>query len=290
MENELRFINDDIKSKYIDGTEVVGIGSEGCVYDFYNKVNKIIMNKNNPKFRKLRYRLIVPRIPEKHMGRIVKSIYEFIQVFDTKSIVINDYGLLHRLNKLNYLSIDIILGRTLIRTLGDTPWYNFIIENEKKEQQDCIIQSNILHIEKLELFKRYGVNGVELSPIKSNQEVIDKLHKFDISSFVHFDSEIATIGRTCPYIRMLHKYAHECKENCDKVINIKLQRAYGVVTENDASSNEEEIFPHFWGLGNVIYHKKNIDRYFQYEKSDGVIFNYLLDDNDKIERARKKYI
>ena len=34
MENELRFINDDIKSKYIDGTEVVGIGSEGCVYDF----------------------------------------------------------------------------------------------------------------------------------------------------------------------------------------------------------------------------------------------------------------
>ena len=73
MENELRFINDDIKSKYIDGTEVVGIGSEGCVYDFYNKVNKI--NKKTYTRRKRNEYIFYLRakIGEYHLHFFTKS-------------------------------------------------------------------------------------------------------------------------------------------------------------------------------------------------------------------------
>lgn len=285
MINELRYINEEeLEKAEIYAGEVIGVGSEGCVHDFYNKINSFIAYKE--KFSKLQYRLITPRIPLKHMNRVLQIIDEFIKLFDVMAIVINDYGLLYQFNKLNNKHINIILGRTLIRTMADSPWYKLITENEKETIREEIVQPNILHFEKVELFKEYGVGGVELSPIKENQEAIIKLHDYDICSFVHFDSEIATIGRTCPFVRMLNKNTYECKQNCNKVINIEFQKSYGIVSPKD-TNNKDSIFPHFFGVGNVIYHKKNIDPTFKYDVGDGIIFNYLLDDIGKIERFRK---
>lgn len=291
MINELRYIDEEaLEKKELYVGEVIGVGSEGCVHDFYNKINSFIESKGKEKLNKLRYRLITPRIPLKHMNQVVKKIDEFIKIFDVMSIVINDYGLLYQFNKLNIKHINIILGRTLIRTMADNPWYKLITENEKEGIREEIVQPNILHFEKVELFKAYGVRGIELSPIKENREAIIKLHDYDIFSFVHFDSEIATIGRTCPYVRMLNKSTYECKENCNKVINIEFEKTYGITPARDTNNKKLLKFPQFLGVGNVVFHRKNIDLAFPYEKSAGIIFNYILDDIDQIERTRKLFL
>lgn len=82
------------------------------------------------------------------MDRVLDKIKEFIKVFNVESIVVNDYGLLYRISKTEGLISEIILGRTLIRTIEDTPWYRLIVESEQEEvkivllnQTYCICRS-----------------------------------------------------------------------------------------------------------------------------------------------------
>lgn len=274
MTNEIRNISIEEINNYDCHDYILGIGSEGCVHSFYTKIDKFIGNKDKVD-RRYSFRIITPRVPLKHMDRVLDKIKEFIKVFNVESIVVNDYGLLYRISKTEGLISEIILGRTLIRTIEDTPWYRLIVESEQEEVKNSIIKPNILHLQKLELFNIYNIKGVELSPVKGNIEALKKLKMYGIKAFIHYKNELATIGRTCPLMRALEKDTYECKKDCNNIVNIQFKKGYGIMDEKKIQ--DEEVVPDFWGIENAFYHKFNIDEKFDYDKCDGVIYNYLLD-------------
>lgn len=283
MTNELRgIVVEDIEE--LGKNEIIGVGSEGCVHDCINKFKALMDLSPKHDKTKISFRLITPRIPEKYMDVMLRWIKRLTSELNVHSIVINDYGLLYKINKENFIFCNIILGRTLIRTLEDIPWNDLIIESESKEMKQAIVRSNIMHLEKINLFKSYNVSGVELSPVKSNERIIDELHKCGLQCFIHYNNEIATIGRTCPRLRIANFKGEKCFLECDKVIIMELVNPYGAY---EYSGELQNIYPTLYNVNNVIYHKKNIYDKFEYQNSDGIIFDYRLCDRRDIDIKRK---
>lgn len=287
MINELRGIPLDILNSFeLYSNEIIGIGSEGCIHDCIRKILRLLDMINNKKINNnVRFRIITPRIPQKYMDVTTELLFSVFDKIKVESIVINDYGLLFKLKKSSYLKGFIILGRTLIRTLADVPWNNLIIGNEHLELQKDILRTNILHIDKIQLFKNYKVAGVEISPVKVNNDEIQKLRDAGIKCFVHYNNEIATIGRTCPRLRLEKGNANYCVLNCDKPITLEFYQGYGV-TDNIENKG---LYPIFYNINNVIYHQQNVFKAFDFQKSDGIIYDYRLCNIKHLYDERKKW-
>lgn len=289
MINELRgiSINKVLKENLLEN-EIIGVGSEGCVHELCVKAEEMIEYKNAfEKVENFHIRIITPRIPEEYMNKVVGYIEKLFTCFKVNSIIINDYGLLHRISKMNSFEIPIILGRTLIRTLSYVPWHSYILRGESEEKKSNLLQPNILHLEKLELYKKYNVAGVELCATTNNIDTIKVLKENSIMTFVNFDNIIATIGRTCPVARMLNEEVKQCKQLCRSALNVEFVKSQGIInTAKYETKISDEIVPRFLNLGSVVYHKKCIDKEFPYELSDGVIFDYRLSDENEIYKKR----
>lgn len=288
MTNELRGVKlDEVNRIELYEGEVVSVGSEGCVHDCIRKFLHLLDLAGKEFLNKICFRIVTPRIPEKYMASMLNLLSEIVARVHVNSIIINDYGLLYYLSK-NHLSYgDIILGRTLIRTLADVPWHNLFLDAENFELRESMLQSNIMHLEKVELFKKYNVTGVELSPVKVNENIMSSLHNVGLKCYVHYNSEIATIGRTCPRLRVKKRKAERCDINCDGSILLEFHEPYSL---SKVDANGSKLYPTLYNINNVIYHKGNVFDAFEYQRSDGVIFDYRICDAKVINEERKKLI
>ena len=286
MINELRGVNlDELKQIELFEGEIIGVGSEGCVHDCIRKVLQLMNIAGKQFLNEISFRIVTPRIPEKCMATMLNLLSEIASRVKVESIVINDYGLLYYLCKNHLLFGDIILGRTLIRTLADVPWNNLFWEAESLEMRESMLQANIMHLEKIELFKKYNVKGVELSPVKVNENIIANLQNMGLQCYVHYNNEIATIGRTCPRLRIKKSKAEGCVLDCDKSIELEFSQPYSLTKLDSKISS---IYPILYNINNVIYHRGNVFDKFDYQKSDGVIFDYRLCAEREINESRLK--
>jgi len=284
MKNELRGIAlDKLNQMKLHEGEIVGVGSEGCAHDCIRKLQQLLNMAEKEFLKKISFRIVTPRVPEKCMVSILNLLFEIAKRVKVDSIIINDYGLLYYLDN-HYLPLsNIILGRTLIRTLADVPWYNLFVETESLETRKSMVQANIMHLEKIELFKKYNVQGVELCPVKANENIIADLQKTGMQCYVHYNNEIATIGRTCPRLRVNKSKAEECAIDCDEAIKIEFFQPYGLSKLDSEIAN---IYPLMYNINNVIYHSGNVYDKFNYQRSDGIIFDYRFNVAQEIDEGR----
>lgn len=286
MINELRGVAlDAVKEIELYEGEIVSVGSEGCVHDCIRKFLHLLELNGKEILNGIPFRIVTPRIPEKYMASMSNLLSEITTRIRVESIIINDYGLLYYLSKNCILCGDIILGRTLIRTLADVPWYNLFLEPESTEIRKSMLQANIMHLEKIELFKKYNVKGVELSPVKVNESIIENLHNMGLQCYVHYNNEMATIGRTCPRLRIKKSKAEKCAINCDEPIFLEFYQPYSLSKLN---SDIAGSYPALYNVNNAIYHKGNVFDKFDYQRSDGVIFDYRLCTAEEINEERVK--
>lgn len=288
MINELRGVSfEDLKQIELFEGEIIGVGSEGCVHDCMRKVSQLMGVVEKKLSHEISYRIVTPRIPEKYMVSMLNLLSEIASQVKINSIVVNDYGLLYYLNKNCIMYGDIILGRTLIRTLADVPWNNLFLETESLEMRESMLQANIMHLEKIELFKKCNVKGVELSPVKVNENIMANLQKMGLQCYVHYNSEIATIGRTCPRLRMRKSKAEGCVLDCDESIELEFSQPYSLTKIDSKSAS---VYPVLYNINNAIYHKGNVFDNFDYLRSNGIIFDYRLCASKDINEKRIKIV
>lgn len=276
-----------LNQSYTNGI-VLGIGSEGCVHKFLFETNKLFERVGEDKsLLDLKYRIVSPRIPLKYMDQVLIAIRKMILTLDIDSIITNDYGLMYRLRKMENIETPIILGRTLIRSIEYVPWHDYILRDEEKNIRDAILLPNIIHTEKIILFKNYNVKGVELCATKNNAQSIKLLKKEGIASYIHYNSIIATVGRTCPTMRMEQRKIGDCQELCDHVLDVNLNRIWGInnLLYVEPTKESRKFIPPYKCIGNILYYDSNIDKSFPFAECDGLIFDYGFNTEINIESA-----
>lgn len=105
----------------------------------------------------------------------------------------------------------------------------------------------------------------------------------NLISYVHYDNQIATIGRTCPRLRIIKSKAKGCTIDCDQAIQLEFFEPYGLSKLDFEKAN---IYPLMYNINNVIYHRGNVYDKFDYQRSDGVIFDYRLNGAQEINQGR----
>lgn len=272
---ENRFIEiDELKKEKFDKNILVGIGSEGCVHAFCVSMDNYINYKNVENIN-FKFRIITPRIPNKYLDIVLKKIKQIVEKLEVESIVINDYGLLYNLYNSNIKKVDFILGRTLIRSLEYVPWAEYFLENEKKELKKNATTINMLHNSKLKLFKQFNIKGIEVCLTNGIYKDILMLKELGLKIYMHFNTIIGSIGRTCPLVRIFNDIeVGNCTSLCKSTLNIELSK---MKSKNIMFYKKEElnIMPKCKAIGNVIYYYSNI-KDFPYKICDCVIFDNRL--------------
>lgn len=247
----------EIPSQSLDSCDDIryAIGTEGCVNKFNHDMEDILYsNRSFPQG----LTLITPRVGEKIFSRFVQLVTRMCENYAIEYIVVNDYGVL---NALQLDDIKIVLGRTLIRSLAYAPWSSNLIRDESEQVKRNLLLPNIIHSSKMDFFKKYHIYAVELCATPMLESAATWLNKEGIKIFYHNDTTIASIGRTCPYARLLHETASCCTYQCEDVLNINICKIWSAKTclYEDADGPTREVVPKYLNIENVLYYRTEDD-------------------------------
>lgn len=286
MRRELRECNiEEIKA--LNNSEIVlGIGTEGCINKFNHITKKIINFKNECGFPLQNpVKIILPKITEYYNQNTFRLVKEAADTYDIEEIVINDFGSLFKINKEFPDRFKIIIGRTLIRCLEYVPWIDHLISPvEDPALIENIRMPTILHKAKIELFKKWNVYGVELNPTTAVFKYFDQIKSTGFKIYMHKNSFIAAIGRTCPVVRYNKKKPIGCHNLCDTLINAEINKIWGVEQTTFFETpipKTVQQFPVYQCYGNIVFYQNNMNN-FPFEKCDGIIINCKLSDPDNM--------
>lgn len=252
MEKEIRGLDIDQALARMDKQHRIAVGTEGCVNKFCKELMEMVENVreiNSP------LTLVTPRVNEIYFEFCIATIVRFCEKYNVEYIVVNDYGVLNRLNNYGYKNI--VLGRTLVRSLSYTPWSEYILRDESDNAKDNLQMFNIIHKEKYEFYKKMGIIGFELCYSPKLEEGILKLRNEGFKVFYHSKDIIATLGRTCPISRIYGEEASRCNEKCSKVYKIRLNKVWGAnkFMYDEPKAKTRGMVPTYYSIENVVYYK-----------------------------------
>lgn len=237
----------------------MSIGTEGCAKKFCHDMEEILSLDEDFNFE---LTLVTPRVGEELFYRLVGLIHKICHRYIIKYIVVNDYGVLNELQKSTYENI--IIGRTLIRSLAYVPWCENLVVDETPKVKLNLFLPSIVHNAKIEFFKNYHIYGVELCATPLLEMAVNWLNANDVKIFYHYNTTISSIGRTCPYTRLMNNSVTECNYQCSEMLNVKLCQIWNahscLYEEKDVPS--EFIIPEFFNIENVLYHITKNDEVF----------------------------
>ncbi len=274
MIREIRGTNTDFGYDY-KIVDSIRFGTEGCVNKFCYIMSELLGRQLDLEF----INIVTPRIPEAYTNQVFDLIVKLDEKYKINSIVINDLGLLYRLKMAGLSFNEIIIGRTLVRSVSYVPWGDYITRDESEEVKRNLLMINMYHKSKLELLKNFNVTGVELCFFPLIDEAIEYLHDNGFMVYVHDKSIIASIGRTCPIVRMNNCMASKCEGLCDNSLNIKLSKTWGVnkIMFQEPSDEVKKLYPNFLLHENVVYHFYNSSvSQESLEKADVIVYDKVI--------------
>lgn len=226
------------------------VGTEGCVESFVYNVKCFFEQEYN----KVDIIIVTPRVSEAYSAVVEELVIELYQRYNVLYMVVNDYGFLFQIQKYNWKNI--ILGRTLIRSLSFTPWHKQIVADENETMKQNIMGYNIVHRSKIKLFLDMGVVGVELCQNPYLDETVRFLHENGIKTWLHYNTIIGAIGRTCIYKRHYNAYQKNCCELCANKLEFKISKVWtGRSTEEiDQELMGIDTIPPYFCKENVVYY------------------------------------
>lgn len=233
-----------------------GIGTEGCVNKFCYDIENII---NSEIAIQQKITLVTPRVSEDYVNRVIEDIQKFTTKYDVEYIVVNDYGIMSRLHNLDFENL--ILGRTLVRSLAYVPWNDYIVRDENEDVKTNLLMYNVVHEKKYQIWDRFGICGFELCYLPEIESAIAQLKKRNYKIFYHHDDTIASIGRTCPVARYFGEEPGKCSRKCKEVSRLEISQIWGRngVIYNNASEETKNIYPVLFNKENVVYYKNNVE-------------------------------
>lgn len=206
--------------------DAIGIGNEGCCAKMPG------LEDTKSAWAKIKdagkdFSVVTPKAPQRVFNDIMGYI-EGIKALDPDiPITVNDYGVMTALGG-SYSNI--YLGRMVIFTIEECPWYYSMIRDETPEIQETSLQLNIKHSYKMKLFKQFNLTGVELNLLPKTMEnsySYVRENGFKINAYYGF-STIA-LSRSCHVRRYLGVEDFSCTDACNEYVMLSLRDIYQIV-------------------------------------------------------------
>lgn len=243
----LRYLTLEMINRYDDC--IIEIGSESCSIKCCSELERI--SKEYKRFRNIKFRIVTPKVPQARFSSVLESVLNAYEKLNVCGIIVNDYGILYELSRLN-LNVQLIFGRLLVRSEEYEHNYKKRVHPEEKvDMLNCYLYPSILHKKKIELLKKMNVHGVELSPSDSVKDMVENIHDFGLDVYIHYNTLVGAVGRACTYAKNSNISPENCSLLCDTIHHIKLNRMYGTFPE--PSESDVNMFANNAVVGNIVY-------------------------------------
>ncbi len=162
----------------------------------------------------------LPILFETHFERVMEKVQQFFHL--PLNIVVNDWGTLHYLvSQQNLPHVSFSLGRQLVYSLMNCPWYEDILQNETDDIRKAYLQVNVDSDSILALLQQYGVKEIDLDMGPGMQESIQSLRKEGIAINAFLDYAMASMSRSCHTVRAYNESVGNCGYLCNEAIYIE---------------------------------------------------------------------
>jgi len=290
MKYEIRVRDYEKLSDIIDlEFDIVGIGDEGCVHKLPNIEIAKDMIKKIKNARKM-IRIITPKIPERHLRRVVELIKIISNETEEFWITINDLGLLYALKKEKIELKHVTIGRAISRSFEDCLWYEHILRDEDEFVKDAIIQNNMAHKVKIDFFKDYQIDAIESNMLEHQEKAFANLKNCGYKVCVHYGYIAVAFSRACQTAKYYKAEIPDCKAKCSKPIHMTMTGIWDRKEYLKPSSKVEEINPTYNLIGCVLYRDYLGElSAVKFTNIDVMILNYSQFENVlKLEQAIRK--
>ncbi|MDS0527095.1 hypothetical protein NNC19_15490 [Clostridium sp. SHJSY1] len=250
-------IDDEILQNNLIDT--ISIGSEGCVHKVQSE-DIILDCKRKAKQYGKAFKLVLPKIPQKDMMRILKLIHKLSNNGLDYSIVFNDFGLLYACREENLLPEYATIGRGISRSFEDCLWYEHILRGEDEKKRETLIQNNMYDSYKYEELKEFNIKGIECNMLKHQLVSYNNLQKMGYQVHIHYGYVSVAYSRACQTAKFYKKTVPNCKDLCNKAIDIEMHQIWTRNKNLDASEEKMDealkaVNPKFLLLGNTLLRK-----------------------------------
>lgn len=282
IEVRCKNINNAYKYSNNEYIDYIGLGSEGCIHNLptIEDLKKFFSNVKDKKIK-----IIFPFIPQKYLEHTKVLIDEILETKKSVDFVLNDYGILNYLNKLNYTDGDLILGRFLEQSISLCLWHKNLIRNEKEVVSKSLINSSFLHKAKMDFFKKMGINTIESTYLPEFEFSFNEFIRQGFSVSVHYNNSTVAFTRACHTKRHFNGNCY-CRndKNCERNIELNFYKKWNidnvekVINSLDVYEADQVVKQNYHTLhvyGNVLY--KKLDNDYQKIKNSKVD-NLILDE------------
>jgi collagenase-like PrtC family protease len=264
-----------LQSELID---IISIGSEGCVHKIQSDEVLLACKRRAKEYGKA-FKLVLPKIPQKDMSRMLKLIHQLSNSGLDYSIVFNDFGLLYACKREALLPKQAMIGRGISRSFEDCLWYEHILRGEAEKNWEILIQNNMYDSYKHEELKEYNIKGIECNMLKHQLTSYENLQNMGYEVNVHYGYVSVAYSRACQTAKYYKETIPNCRERCDKAIDIEMHQIWTRNKKLDASEEKMDealkaVNPKFLLLGNTLL--REMDTNLEKEKfrqADSWIFD-----------------
>lgn len=288
MKVDYRIHKNTIEKKILQNQliDIISIGSEGCVHKIQSEEVLSDYKKKAKEYGKF-FKLVLPKIPQKDMSRMLKLIHQLSNSGTDYSIVFNDFGLLYACREEALLPEHTIIGRGISRSFEDCLWYEHILREEEKKNRETLIQNNMYDSYKYEELKKFNVKGIECNMLKNQLTSYDNLKKIGYQVHLHYGYISIAYSRACQTARYYKERIPNCKKWCDKAIDIEMHQIWTrnknmEVSEEKIDEELKAVNPKFLLLGNTLLREmdSNLEKE-KFKQVDSWIFDsYFCDIKD----------
>lgn len=241
--------------KYLNFSfDVLSVGDEGCIHktplgvEALNIANKIIDNGSEFKF-------ITPKVADKYIGCLLETIEMLTTHIKQYTLVVNDTGLLYICNKKGVLPNRVFLGRSISRSLEDTPWSNEYIKEEENKLD--ILANNLADEPKIKFMNKYKINGIESNLLPTSEHGFKRISEYGWEVSAHIGNSTLAFTRSCSYARFKNLEVGCCEDQCKEGINISMEEISDGQAFCPCKKPENSDLLDFYLLGNILYTHPN---------------------------------
>jgi hypothetical protein len=246
---------DSLPNAFWNDFEVIGLGHIGCFHKMSLLTEYHLQRIYN---LQKEIKIELPIIYENQMQSALHKLHSWMTY--PVSLVINDYGMLFELKKLGITeNVPIYLGRNLISSFFNCPWYGNILIEEEIDVKEMWNQVNVDNEEMIQFLKENKVVGIDIdiSPYMEKSILELRNRGFEVNAFVQ--NPIASISRSCHIVRNLNEKIGSCQHLCNKPVQLQPMESWNRFDDayKRISKTTREEIGQLLAYGNVVVSKTN---------------------------------
>jgi hypothetical protein len=256
--------------------DIISIGDEACIYQLplgeeALGICKMIIQKG------YKLKFITPKITDVHFDKVINTLALLQDKGIDYILVVNDLGLLYEGHKKKILPGEVFLGRSVTRSLEDSPWIEEFIEDE--EYLEDVLANTLADDLKINCYSKYGVTGIDASLHNHSFLSFKKISEKGWKISCHIGNYAVAFSRKCAYAIYQKSNIGNCMEECNRKIEISLSQTTNDIIFQPCVNKNNSDFTNLFLLGNVLYRKSNRPSCEEL-KSNQYIYNYVIHDYD----------